>query len=439
MPISGDHLPSQEAVQKTVMEVKNVQSPPTSGVPKGMPRKAQFAILLIAGAAIISIFVIGPAGFRAIFSKEKPAEAQKEAAPFQLNQQQWATIKTEPVKEIAFQSERQADGKIAIDGDATTAVYPPYSGRVTALFVHEGDHVQQGQPLFQIDSTDLVQAQNDLVTAVASVAKSASQINLLQTAEQRAHQLYNIQGGALKDWQQAQADLAGAQNDQRAARIALAAAQAKLRILGQSDETIEKITSTGHTNPDLTVPAPISGFVLQRKLGPGQYVSQGATDPVFVIGDLSSVWLIANVRESDAPFVKLGQTVDVRVTAFPDRVFNAVVAYVAGSVDSNTHRLPIRAQVPNPDGLLKPEMWANFTIITGSSHMALAVPDEAIVYEGDATRVWVADKANNTIVAHDIKTGVTNGHMVEVLSGLTAGDQVITKGSIFIDRAASGN
>jgi cobalt-zinc-cadmium efflux system membrane fusion protein len=427
-------------VQKTVMEAKDLQSSSATGGSQGMPRKAQYTILLIAAAAIMAFFVIGPAGIRAFFTKEKVAETTRaEAPPFQLTAQQWATIKTEPVKELTFQPERQADGKIAIDGDATTPVYPPYNGRVTALFVHEGDRVEQGQPLFQIDSTDLVQAQNDLVTAVAGVAKSASQIILLQAAEQRAHQLYNIQGGALKDWQQAQADLAGAQNDQRAAQIALAAAQAKLRILGQSDETIAKITATGHTNPDLAVPAPISGYVLQRKLGPGQYVSQGATDPVFVIGDLSSVWLIANVREGDAPFVKVGQPAEVRVTAFPDRAFTAVISYVAASVDSNTHRLPIRAQVPNPDGLLKPEMWANFTIATGNSHKALAVPDESIILEGDATRVWVADKAHNTIVAHEIKTGVTNGHEVEVLSGLTAGDDVITRGSIFIDRAASGD
>jgi cobalt-zinc-cadmium efflux system membrane fusion protein len=421
------------------MEVKDVQTPPARGVSQGIPRKAQFAILLIAAGAIISIFVIGPAGFRAMFSKEKPSETHAEAAPFQLTPQQWETIKFEPAQEIAFQPQRTADGKIAIDGDATTSVYPPYNGRVTRVFVKEGDHVEQGQPLFQMDSTDLVQAQNDLVTAVAGVAKSAAQITLLQNAEQRAHQLYNIQGGALKDWQQAQADLAGAQNDQRTAQIVLAAAKAKLRILGQSDETISQIATTGHTNPDLNVPAPLSGFVLLRKLGPGQYVSQGATDPVLVIGDLSSVWLIANVRESDAPYVKIGQTADVRVTAFPDRVFKAIISFVAGSVDPNTHRLPIRARIPNPDGVLKPEMWASFTILTGDTHKALAVKDQSVIFEGDATRVWVADKAHNTIVAHDIKTGETNGHEVEVLSGLNVGDQVITTGSIFIDRAASSD
>ncbi len=201
----------------------------------------------------------------------------------------------------------------------------------------------------------------------------------------------------------------------------LAAAQAKLRILGQTDETIAQIVNTGHTNPDLTVPAPISGFVLQRKLGLRQYVSQGASDPVFAIGDLSRVWLIANVRESDAPFVKVGQAVEVRVTAFPDRVFNATITYVAASVDPNLHRLPIRAEIANPDGLLKPEMWANFTIVTGSSHKGLAVPEESIVYEGSTARVWVADKARNTIVAHEIKTGVTNGKEVEALSGRRRG------------------
>ena len=165
--------------------------------------------------------------------------------------------------------------------------------------------MEQGQALFQIDSTDLVQAQNDLVSAVAGVAKAASQVNLMQTAEQRAHQLYDIHGGALKDWQQAQADLAGVQNDQKTALIVRAAAEAKLRILS-TDATIAEIVATGHTNPELTVPSPISGYVLQRKLGVGQYISQGARDPIFAIGDLSSVWLVANVRETDAPFVKSG-------------------------------------------------------------------------------------------------------------------------------------
>jgi cobalt-zinc-cadmium efflux system membrane fusion protein len=307
---------------------------------------------------------------------------------------------------------------------------------VTAIFAREGERVEQGQPLFRIDSTDLVQAQNDLVTATATVAKAQNQLNLQQTIEQRMHKLFDIHGAALKDWQQAQADLTSAQNDQKAAQIALMAAQDRLHILGQSDKIITQVAESGRTTTDLNVPAPISGFVLQRKLGLGQYLSQGATDSVFTIGNLSSVWLVANVRESDAPFVRVGQPVEVRVTAYPDKVFEAKITYVAASVDANTHRLPIRAEVANTDRLLKPEMWANFNISTSSSHKALAVPEQAIIYEGDAARVWVADKAH-AITAHEIETGITNGKYVEVISGVALGDDVLTQGSIFIDRAAT--
>jgi cobalt-zinc-cadmium efflux system membrane fusion protein len=188
----------------------------------------------------------------------------------------------------------------------------------------------------------------------------------------------------------------------------------------------------------LNVLAPISGQVLMRKLGVGQYISQGATDPIMLIGDLSTVWLVANVRETDAPFMRVGQPVEVRVTAYPDKVFNAKLTFVAPMVDSNTHRLPIRAEVPNGEGLLKPEMWADFRIATGASRKSLAVPARAIVFEGNSQRVWVTDK-DHYLTSHDIETGITNGNNVEVLAGLTAGEQVITQGSIFIDRAAAGD
>ena len=173
-----------------------------------------------------------------------------------------------------------------------------------------------------------------------------------------------------------------------------------------------------------------------RKLGVGQYITQGATDPIMLIGDLSTVWLVANVRETDAPFVRVGQPVEVRVTAYPDKVFKAKLTFVAPMVDPNTHRLPIRAEVPNGEGLLKPEMWADFRIATGPATDTCG-PARAIVFEGDSERVWVTDK-NHYLTSREIKTGIINGPNVEVLSGLSAGDEVITQGSIFIDRAAAG-
>ena len=195
-------------------------------------------------------------------------------------------MRTATVKEMEFLPQRQAEGKIAVDDHLATAVYPPYNGRVTAVFVRAGDTVKQGQPLFRLDSTDLVQAINNVVVGKAALAKAQSQLVLTKTTEDRAHQLYLAKGGSLKDWQQAQADLTAAQNDLKAAEIGLAAAQDQLRIIRiQYGETeAEALT---RTTPDLNVLAPISGEVLMRKLGVGQYISQGATDPIMLIGDLS--------------------------------------------------------------------------------------------------------------------------------------------------------
>lgn len=418
------------------MKSKEKPSPTSPGRAFGLPRAAQFAILFVIVVSVIWGWFFGP--FRAP-KEEAPTEkaGSSEAASFTPTPQQWASMRTATVTEMEFLPQRQAEGKIAVDDHFATAVYPPYNGRVTAVFVRDADYVKQGQPLFRLDSTDLVQAINDVVTGKAGVAKAQSQLVLTKTAEERAHQLYLAKGGALKDWQQAQADLTAAQNDLKSAEIGLAAAQDRLRIIRvQSGETeMEALT---RTTPELNVLSPINGQVLMRKLGVGQYISQGATDPIMLIGDLSTVWLVANVRETDAPYVRVGQPVEVRVTAYPDKVFKAKITFVAPMVDPNVHRLPIRAAVPNEEGLLKPEMWADFQIATGAGRKGLAVPAQAIVFEGDVQRVWVAAK-DHSLTSREIQTGIVNGPNVEVLSGLSAGDEVVTRGSIFIDRAAAGD
>jgi cobalt-zinc-cadmium efflux system membrane fusion protein len=130
-----------------------------------------------------------------------------------------------------------------------------------------------------------------------------------------------------------------------------------------------------------------------------------------------------------------GEPVEVRVLAYPGRVFKAKIAWVASSVDPNTHRLPVRAEVENPDGALKPMMFANFSIITGGAIEAPAVPQSAIVYEGEEARVWVA-RNDGTIASRTIRTGRMSDGMVEVSSGLNPGEKVVTSGTLFIDRAA---
>ena len=426
---------------KSTAELPAPERVSTGGPPRvrrGLPRWVQLVVLLCLAALAVGGVLQGPRLYHMVVPEaavEVEAPAAK-ANSFKPTPVQLAGLTIDPVGAREFREERSADGKIAIDDDRSTNVYPPYTGRVSQVFVKAGDRVERGAPLFSIESTDLVQAQNDFITAAANLAKSKTQVALLGVAAKRQQALFAVQGAAQKDVQQAQADLVGAQNDQRSAEIALAAVRDRLRILGTTDAAIAQLDATRRTSPQLVVPAPISGTVTLRKLGQGQYLSSGATDPVIAIGDLAKVWLVANVRESDAPLVRVGQPVDVRVTAFPGKVFTAAVTYVAASVDPNTHRLLIRAEVDNAEGLLKPEMFATFTIGVSAAHQGAAVPQEAVIYEGDHARVWVM-QPDGAMVAREIKVGVTTGKLVEAVSGLAPGDKVITRGSIFIDRAAT--
>jgi cobalt-zinc-cadmium efflux system membrane fusion protein len=227
--------------------------------------------------------------------------------------------------------------------------------------------------------------------------------------------------------------------------IALGAVHNRLRILGQSDADISRIEATQDVlglSANTVVAAPIGGTVVQRQAGLGQNIvsaSAGASNPVFLIGDFSKVWLVANVREEDAPKLHVGDAVEVSVLAFPDRVFRARLTYVAAAIDPATHRLPVRAEVENTSGALKPDMFANFRIITGQDVRSPAIPAVAVVYEADSAHVWVANPSDKSLEIRQITPGRSRDGMVEVVDGLKSGEQVVTAGAVFIDRAATGD
>lgn len=362
----------------------------------------------------------------------------KKGNTFTPTDAQWATFAVEQVKEQVFHPFDLTEGKIAVNEDRSTSIFSPYSGRILKLLVKPGDDVKRGQPLFVIEATDAVQVHNDFITSIAAVNKSRSQVNLTQTIEKRLRDLYEIKAVALKDWQQAQADLISAQNDLSSAEAALEAARNRLRILGRTDAEIDSFQQRRTITPETAIFAPIDGTIVQRKAGPGQFITGGSSDPVFIIGDLSSVWLTAYVRETEAPHVKLGQTLRFKVLSYPDRVFTANVSYVASSIDPNTRRLLVRATIENPDGVLRPEMFANVTIVTGQGDTSIAVPRIAVIYEGQSARVWVAND-DKSLELRNVRLGLVSGSYIQVLEGLKPGEKVVTRGSLFIDREASAN
>ncbi len=398
-------------------------------------RVVALALLTLAGLAVYGFVHIS--GAKSGHS-EVSSQSRKGLQRYTPSPAEWASLTIQPVSERGFRAEHVTEGKIAIDEDRSTPVFSPYAGRVTRLLARPGDSVVKGQPLFVIEAADNVQAQNDFITAMTGMNKARSALDLAKLQDTRARDLFEGKAVPLKDYQQSQATLIQAQNDMRSSQTAMEAARNKLRIFGLTDEDIATFQEKGRINPETTIFAPLGGTVVQRKIGPGQYVNSGASDPVYVIGDLSTVWMTAFVRETDAANVSVGQEVTFNVLAMPGRPLSARINYVATAIDPATRRLLVRATIDNKDGKLKPEMFANVTIYSASDHPAVGVPRQALIYEGDQVRIWVAHE-DKSIELRQIRPGLTNGDLVEVIGNLKPGEQIVTKGSLFIDRAASGS
>jgi cobalt-zinc-cadmium efflux system membrane fusion protein len=375
-------------------------------------------VLLVAVVALAAaLFAAGALRAR----PEMQLRPASSAASIRLSNAQLSTLEIQPVTVRTFRSEELTEGQIALNGDTATQVFSPFSGRVLSVMAGPGESVKKGSPLLRIDASEFLQAQSDLLNSVAA-------LKLARTNEERKHAAYEGKGGSLQDWQQSQAELAAAQT-------AFAAARDRLRIFGKTGAQIDVIERAANPDPVTDVLAPIDGVITDRQVGPGQYIQAGSSTPVFTIGDLSTVWLIAAVRETDAPFIAPGQSAEVRVLAFPDQVFEAKVTVVGPQVDPVTHRIPVRATIANPGGKLKPQMYASFQIITGKPSEAAAVPEEAVVREGDQAHVWVVEE-DNALILRPVRTGRTHGGMVEVLQGLKPGERIVTRGSLFMDREA---
>jgi len=387
---------------------------------RAWPGARQWRTAGIAAAAALIIILAVWLGGKVFGPHEPPAAAPAPPGTFRATPQQLKTFTVQSVQVHAFVSEELTEGKIGVNGDRATPVISPYSGRVTRVIAGLGDTVRAGAPLATVEASEFVQAQNDLKVA-------AAQVKLARINETRKHALYDAKGGSLQDWQQAQADLASAET-------ALNAVRNRLQIFGKTEVDIANLESLQAMNPVATIVAPIAGVVVDRQVGPGQYLQAGGT-PVFTIADPSSVWLLANVREADAGLVKLGQSVEVRVLAYPKRTFKARITYVAALIDSVTHRLPVRAEIDNRDGALKPEMFASFRILTSEASESPALPESAVVYEGAAAHVWVV-AGEGLLELRAIHTGRSDGGLIEVLDGLKPGERVVTKGGLFIDQAA---
>lgn len=392
---------------------------PTEGqdVPvRKLATATQWRIAVLLLVIVIALFWLVPIVWSALTPPPPPPPPPPADGSFVATDRQWQTLSFAPAQSAMIGDNPTSDGKIAVDDDLTTTIFSPFTGRVTQIMAKAGDHVSAGQILFAV-------AANEAAQSNADIATTAAQVTVTRTAEARLHDLYNNQGAALKDWQQAQADLAAAQ-------ASLAAAQGRRNALGG-------VVAHGEG----LVRAPVSGIVTQRMIGPGQYVASatgGTATQAFTISSFDRVWLIGNLREEDAGRAHVGQSAEVRPLG-SNEVLHARINYVGPAIDAGTRRLTVRAELPNPDGHLKPETLATFTLSSGNDHPSVTVPEAAVIFEANTARVWVADGKAHRLMLRQITTGQVGNGTVEVTGGLRAGETVVTAGSLFIDRGAKSD
>jgi cobalt-zinc-cadmium efflux system membrane fusion protein len=338
-----------------------------------------------------------------------------------------------PAMAKALVRTKSAIGQIAFNEDASTTVLSPFSGRVTKLLKKIGEDVRYGEPLFEIDSPEVAQAQTDFIGALQTLEKAKSQLNLAKRTLDRQLSLMNDKATAQRDVDQARNEHAAAGSDFATAQGAVQAARNRLRVIfGRDGLEIERIERERIINPLITINAPIDGTVVNRKIGPGQFIRADAAEPLYSISDLSVMWLKAFVPESDIAYIRVGQELQVKVAAFPDQAFTARITSVGASSDQQTRRIVVRSEIDNPGRLLKADMFATFRIATGDPTSLPVVPIASIIRNGDVASVWIECEPRVFERRKVLLGGETNG-LVQIVSGLKPGERVVGRGAIFVD------
>ena len=308
------------------------------------------ALALVALAGVGGAYGFAKIGGTKASHSEVSSQSRKGFQRYTPSAAEWASLTIQPVTERGFRAEHVTEGKIAIDEDSSTPMFSPYAGRVTRLLVKPGDNVVKGQPLFVIEAADNVQAQNDFIAAMTAMNKAKSALELAQSQGTRAKDLFEGKAVPLKDYQQSQATLIQAQNDMRSSETAMQAARNKLRILGLTTKTSrpsrKRAASIRRPPSSRQSRAPWSS----ARSAPGNMSTPAPATPSIVIGDLSTVWMTAFVRESDSANVAIGQDVTFNVLALPGRSLSARIDYVATAIDPATRRLLVRATIDNKNG-----------------------------------------------------------------------------------------
>lgn len=316
-------------------------------------------------------------------------------------------ISSEKIQQLGVRSETatlrdlarsvQAVGRVEIDERLSHTIAPKFEGWIEKLYVNTtGQAVKRGQPLLEVYSPDLVSAQNEYFIARQG---EASLRNASPEAQSSMKQLAEASLARLNNW-----DISTGQ--------------------------LQEMSKSSNARRSLTFRSPVNGIVMEKKAVQGMRFMPG--EVLYQIADLSSVWIVADVFEQDLALVQPGQSASAKLNAYPGREFSAKVSYVYPTLNPQTRTVPIRLELANPEGLLKPGMYADVELSTPAKGKVLAVPTSAVIFSGKSKTVLV-ELATGRFEPRQVKLGMQGNDYVEVLEGLGEGEKVVVSANFLID------
>lgn len=358
----------------------------------------------------------GPAESASKMTSYSASETKADTATlFTVPDDQMAHLQVVPVEKSNLERRLRLAGNVTYNAFKTTPVFSPIGGPVHEILVAPGETVHGGQPLLTVNSPDYSAARS-------AYLKARDAFFLADKVYTRSQDLYAHGAVAEADLQQAESSRSQAQAD-------LQASADMLRALGIKDPEA-MIKNPPKTTLQIPLPAPVGGEIVERLVGPGQLLQAGATQ-VFTISDMSTVWVLVNVYQSDVGYVRVGDSVDITTDTYP-QVFHGRISYVAPALDPNTRTLQARIVTGNPNKILKKDMYVTAMLQAGVIRDALTVPDAAVLRDTENMPFVYAQSGANQFARRLVKVGDSQAGRTQITDGLKEGDRVVGDGSLFL-------
>lgn len=349
----------------------------------------------------------------------KPAPAAAKQRPgivkFAPNAPQLSSLKIAVVVELPLPVADPINGRVSYNENMTTRVTSPILGRVTELHAEVGDRVARGTKLVDIDSPDLATAQADEGKARADETRK-------RLAFERAKALFEGEVLARKDYEAAQADLLQAKAETQ-----------------RTNERLRNLNAVGRHDGKFSLASPISGVVADKQINPGQEVRPDLPNPLFIISDISKLWVIVDVPERSAIKLHAGETVSLESDAYPERLFSAKIDRIGLVLDPNTRRIQVRCSLDNADMALRPEMFVRVSFLADKlGKKGIQVPNTSLFIDGMYSYVFV-ERTPGTFEKRRVNVKIKGYDKSYIDSGLVANERIVIEGAFLLNAEVSAD